>query len=290
MTEPFATFGAAELEHALRDLAPSVAYPSASPAFATNVTDRIAGAGHLTLAGGLRRRGIARVPRPVWRAVLLAAALILIVVAAAGALGLGLPGIRLILGPPPIPTPSDTPQTSRPSATASASATPLFSAAPGDRLGLGSSVSLAEAAIRAGFPVRLPRSPLVGAPDAAYVDATKANQVSLAWRPGPRLPATSDPTVGLLLGEFDGHLDEGFITKAIGTGTTVQNVRVGNNRGFWISGDPHFFFYQGPDGQVVEDSRRWVGDTLIWSDGPMTYRLEGSVGRDAAIAIAESLR
>jgi hypothetical protein len=39
----------------------------------------------------------------------------------------------------------------------------------------------------------------------------------------------------------------------------------------------------------VSDSRRWVGDTLLWTDGGTTYRLETALGRDAAIRIAESL-
>ena len=39
-----------------------------------------------------------------------------------------------------------------------------------------------------------------------------------------------------------------------------------------------------------QESRRWVGDVLLWADGPITYRLETSLGRDAAIAIAETLQ
>ena len=64
---------------------------------------------------------------------------------------------------------------------------------------------------------------------------------------------------------------------------------MGGQLGYWITGEPHQFFYEGPNG-FVEDPRRWVGDVLLWADGPITYRLETSLGRDATIAIAETLQ
>jgi hypothetical protein len=81
-----------------------------------------------------------------------------------------------------------------------------------------------------------------------------------------------------------------MITKMVDSGTKVEPVRVGENPGFWITGDPHFFFYEDANGQFVEDSRRWVGDTLLWTEGATTYRLETALGRESAIRIAESLR
>jgi hypothetical protein len=65
-------------------------------------------------------------------------------------------------------------------------------------------------------------------------------------------------------------------------------VRVGDARGYWLSGEQHLFFWEGPEG-FVDDARRWVGDVLVWADGPITYRLETSLGREAAIRIAESM-
>ena len=297
MSEPRDFTGLSDLEAALTDLAGAVAFPAPSSDFAARVTSRLTP----PAAQPWWRRGFVGTPRPdkaafrrrpVWRAALLAVALILLVAAVAGALGLGVPGIRLILGPPPTPTVSPQPSTSSGTPTSSPGTSPETPApsGPGSGLGLGDAVPLPGLATRAGFPVRLPQSSLLGAPDAAYVDATKANQVSLVWRPRSGLPPTSEPAIGLLLLEMDGRFDTGFISKAIGSGTTAVPVVVGGNPGFWISGNPHFFFYQRRDGQTVEDSRRWVGDTLIWSDGTMTYRLETAVGRDAAIAIAESLR
>jgi hypothetical protein len=48
------------------------------------------------------------------------------------------------------------------------------------------------------------------------------------------------------------------------------------------------FFWTSADG-FVDDPRRWVGDVLLWADGPITYRLETSLGLEEAIRIAESV-
>ena len=285
MSDRFDSLAPGGLEAALADLAGAMAFPTASPDFAGRVTARIATVDAAPVPWW-RRAFLGAAPagvpvrRPVRRALLVAIALVLLVAAVAGALGLGLPGIRLILGPAPVPTPSATVRPSGPAA----------SIAPGGTLGLGERVEVADVATRAGFPIRFPTDPLVGAPDAAWIDPTKADQVSLVWRSRPDLPPTLDPGVGLLLGQFNGRLDEGFITKSIDSGTRAERVHVGGNPAFWISGNPHFFFYEGPNGQFMEDSRRWVGDTLLWTDGATTYRLEIALGRDAAIRIAESLR
>ena len=37
-----------------------------------------------------------------------------------------------------------------------------------------------------------------------------------------------------------------------------QPVTVGGHAGYWLSGDPHMFFWQAADG-FVDDQRRWVG-------------------------------
>ena len=59
-------------------------------------------------------------------------------------------------------------------------------------------------------------------------------------------------------------------------------------KGYWLTGDLHFIFWKGPNG-FVDDSRRWVGDVLLWADGDITYRLETSLGRDRAVDLAESM-
>lgn len=272
-----------DLEAALIDVGGALAWPRPAPDFATLIRSRIESAPPAAEPAWRRWRRWASAPggtRPVRRSLLIAVALLLVAATVAAAIGLGLPGIRILFGPPPVPTPIATVRPSGPGA----------GLAPGATLGLGQRVELADLAGRAAFTIRYPTDALLGPPDTAWIDSTRAGQVSLVWQARSDLPATIDPSVGLLLGQFDGTLDDGFINKAIDSGTTVERVRVGANPAFWISGDPHFFYYEGPDGNFIEDSRRWVSDTLVWTDGGTTYRLEVALGRDAAIRIAESLR
>ena len=239
-----------------------------------------AGSGAATTDGApadRRRSGWRLTWRPARRALVLALIALLALAAIAAAIGFGLPGLRLIFGEAPVSPP--------PSVEPSRSPAP---GVPGSAMGLGERVELADLDARAGFHVRWPDDPSVGPPDAAYVDDRKGGQVSLVWASTPDLPATLEPGVGLLLSQFRGQTDEGFFTKAVHGGTTFEPVSVGGGEGFWLSGDPHLFFWQGPDG-FVDDPRRWVGDTLLWSDGTITFRLETSLGRDAAIRLAETL-
>lgn len=296
-----------DLEAALRGLGSTVAWPTAAPNangvdLAAAVRARIeavvvqSSPAARPLPRGNRRptslvRSILALSalghrrwQPAGRALILAMVALVAAAAIVGAVGLGLPGLRLILGEAP----------TLPSATAGPTFEP--SRAPtaealGASLGLGELLDPIDTAgldARAGFTVRAPADPALGPPDAAYIDDTKGRQVTLLWTTRPELPATLEPEVGLLLSQFRGTIGEGFVAKAIGATTTLERVQVGGRGGFWVSGDPHVFFWDGPDG-FVDDPRRWVGDVLLWSDGPITYRLETSLGRDAAVRIAETL-
>jgi hypothetical protein len=281
----------AGLIEALRLIGPEIAWPTVAPSaagrdLAAAVRERIESmpppaVGILVPA---RRRWLPSAGwprRPVSRALLIAVVLLIALAALAGAAGVGLPGLRVFFGggsvsPPPSLEPSRSPSPG----------------GPGAAMHLGDPVSVSDPAALdalAGFDVRWPSDPLPGRPDAAYVDESKRGQVSLVWAVRGDLPATLEPGVGLLLTEFAGSVDQGFFDKMVGSGTTVETVLVGSRRGYWLSGEPHFLFYTGPGG-VVQDERRWVGDALIWADGPVTYRLESALGRSGTIRIAESLR
>ena len=108
------------------------------------------------------------------------------------------------------------------------------------------------------------------------------------WRSRDGLPDSLAPGVGLIVTAFQGTTDGGFYTKAVGSGTTVKSVLVDGDRGFWLTGDPHFLFYEGPNGDV-HDPRRWVGDALLWTRGAITYRLETSLDQATAIRLAETM-
>ena len=96
--------------------------------------------------------------------------------------------------------------------------------------------------------------------------------------------------MGLVLTQFRGSVDPGFFGKIVGAGTTVERVAVAGSPGCLVSGELHFFFYSDPQGRVVEESRRFVGDTLVWTVGDVTYRLETATGLERALEIAASLR
>ncbi|MDQ6796211.1 MAG: hypothetical protein M3067_15610 [Chloroflexota bacterium] len=275
------------LESALVDLGRALAFPTPTAGFAERVTARLGASGVVPTARPWWHRLFERPPsRPVRRALLLAIALVIILAAVAGALGLGLPGIRLILGPTPTATPTASAAVSGPPTalpTASPSAPP---SGPGSALEMGQAVSLDSLSSSVPFPPRLPTDARVGPPDAAYV---LSDRLSLVWAPGPSLPATLAPDVGLVLTEFQGRLDPGYFEKSINSGTTVQPVSVNGQQGYWIDGVPHFFFYVDANGVGHDETRRFVGKVLIWTSGDLTLRLETSLSRDEAIAIASSI-
>lgn len=298
MTDRRMALDAVALETALRALSPALDWPTAGsrspdgapagPDIATRVRVRLSSADRRRA-----RRWWTIGGRPLRRSVVFAILALLGLALIAGAVGLGLPGLRITLGePPPSLLPSPTAVASPVAgATPSRSPTPTPTLPPvaGMRLGLGRQVTLDEVEPTTGVPVRLPVDDRLGPPDSVWVDPGKADQVAYVWASSADLPDSLEPGVGLILMRFAGADDEEFYEKMLNTGTTLERVTVDGHGGYWISGEPHFFFYSTPDGRFIEDTRRWVGDALIWSDGSATYRIESALGRDATIAIAESI-
>jgi hypothetical protein len=286
----------AALEATLRGLEPAIAWPAAAVAGGADIASSVRVVVETLPAPKLGARGGSWLTwwrpgrRPARRALVLALVALLAVAAVVGAVGLGLPGLRLIFGEAPSsPTASLAPATDRP--TSPVPGTPVPE-------GLGGGLRLGEALDptdpsaldeRAGFHVALPADPAIGLPDAAWIDDFKGGQVTLLWAPRDDLPATLEPDIGLLMSQFRGVMDSGFFTKLITAGTVVAPIEVGEHPGYWLSGEAHVFFWEGADG-FVDDPRRWVGDVLLWSDGEITYRLETSLGREEAIRIAETVR
>ena len=273
------------LARALRDLATAVDWPAATstdgPDLATRVRVRLQDGGAVG-ATGARRTGW----RPARRAIVFALLALLALAAVAGAVGLGLPGLRISLGPVPGSPSPPPPPSSAPSATAPPGP-------PGAGLGLGTVVPLAGLDAAAGRHIALPADPLLGPPDAVWIDKTRASQVALVWRPRPGLPATSDPGIGLVLMSFDGSIEPGFYEKMVDSGTVMTPIHVGADAGFWFDGDPHVFLYRtAADASpgIVDDPRRWVDRALVWSDGTTTSRIETGLPMEDAIRIAASLR
>jgi hypothetical protein len=293
---PLARLDDAGLEGALRSLSGAIDWPTAAPTATSGATagPDIATRVRVRIASGERARG----PRPWWRpfggrpvrrSLVLAIAALLALAIVAGAVGLGLPGLRITFGEPPASLLPSPPPTAEPTQSGMPTPTPTLPPITGMYLNLGRQAQLDEVESLTGVPVSLPTDARLGEPDTVWVDEAKFDQIAYVWEAGPTLPETSERGVGLVLMRFAGRTDDEFYQKVLGSGTRLQTVTVDGQEGFWISGEMHFFFYERPDVGHVDDTRRWVGDALVWYDGTATYRIESALGRDATIEIAESI-
>jgi hypothetical protein len=265
-----------DLEIRLESAARSIAVPD-PVAFARRVGD-----------------GVRSSPRPVVRSyrgpVLAVAALVVVCglvatvvapVRSAVADFLGVDGVHITRAAPAPPTSS--PPSSAPPTTVPAD--------PVGALHLGALTTLQGAARAAGFAMRLPTAGGYQRPDAVFVGGPGTTPMaSMVYLPQAGRPAVDGTGIAALLGEFRGHLEAGYFGKLAAIGTSIESVRIGQVDGYWLSGEPHQFFYVRPDGTVDSDTMRLAGNTLLWSAAGITYRFETSLGRDAAIAIAASMR
>lgn len=193
---------------------------------------------------------------------------------------LRLRGVEIFRGPvpPPSPTPSRSPGS-------------IASPTPSPALGLGALVTLDEAKARAGYPVVVPTDPLLGAPDEVYLRAVaNSNQVSFLYKARSGIPLSPDAGVAAIVSEFGGGtVDEQFFGKVLDRNTTLEKVVIDGEPGFWIQGQPHFFFFN-TGGAVVQETLRLAGNTLIWQRNGLLLRLEAQVDKATALRIAASLR
>ncbi|HEX5166142.1 MAG TPA: hypothetical protein VFV93_12150 [Thermomicrobiales bacterium] len=172
----------------------------------------------------------------------------------------------------------------------SISTEPTATAAPGAALSIGEPVTLDEAIARVGSGLLLPPTEALGAPDGVYMlDQDSVVQVTYVYLPRPDLPEAGQSGVGLLISQFAGHTNQSFIQKQLGSGTTIEQVDVAGQPGFWLVGAPHVFFYERPDGQIREESIRLAANVLLWEQDGQTLRIETALNRDAAIRIATAM-
>ena len=187
----------------------------------------------------------------------------------------------------PSPTPGDRRMGER-SGEAMASPTPSD---PGRALRLGEPVTMDEARRRAPYRILVPTLPELGEPDLVYVSGPgNAPRVALIYEARPGLPAVEETGVGLLVVQFRGDLEPGTFGKGLGPGARLEAVVVDGDRGFWIEGQAHLFFYRDEHGQFREETFRLAANTLLWERGDLTLRLEGALSKDEALRIATSMR
>jgi hypothetical protein len=150
---------------------------------------------------------------------------------------------------------------------------PTRAALPGER-----QTSLEQARHRVSFPILVPAA--LGRPgEVAVSDGGRI--VSLIYRRTPH---------GLVrIDEFAGHLDQAYFEKFVQL-SDVTRVEVNGTKGLWIKG-PHDLVYITRNGTpAVVSARLTTGNTLIWATRQVALRLEGNLGKAAALAVARSAR
>jgi len=150
---------------------------------------------------------------------------------------------------------------------------PTRAALPGER-----QTSLEQARHRVSFPILVPAA--LGRPGEVVV-SDSGRVVSLIYRRTP---------YGLVrMDEFAGHLDQTYFEKFVHL-SIVTRVEVNGTKGLWIRG-PHELMYITRNGTpAVASARLTTGNTLIWATRQVALRLEGNLGKAAALAIARSAR
>lgn len=307
MAEQRQQFTDPALEQALRTVSTEILYPP-TPDFAATIRQRIA-------APPTR-------PRPWWlpapaarRRLTFALALLLLFAVILGALPsvrqgvarrLGLANVAIVnVTAVPTPAPAATalspstpipnaPNTAPPAGTATLAPTPTIAptATPTTLRGaLGVQTTLGGAQSRVPFVITAPTLPELGAPNEVYVqEPPPGGRVSLLYAARADLPAIAGTDVGLLVQEFRGGIQAGIFQKGVPPGSSVEPVTVNAGQGYWIAGGMRAFAYTDANGVFRYEEVRSAGNTLIWEQSGIIYRLESSLPKDAAIRIAASVR
>ena len=270
------------IEAALADLAMALELPP-TPDLATATAARLrATSAPASTPPTPRATEPRRLPviRSLRRSLLLAAAIALLVVGVALGLSYGLGLLSIDFGTVPSPSTSVRP-----------SPGVAVEDGIGSRLGLGEASGLDQVLVRSDMRVRVPAR--LGPPDAVYVGGPALRgQIAFVYGARDDLPQSDLlQGAGLLVTQNVGRFDQRLGGKLIGSGvTTIEPVDIDGASGYWISGEPHMFWYLAPDGTMLDEGERRVGDTLVWERDSVLYRIEGAVGRARALEIARSMR
>jgi hypothetical protein len=252
-------------ERNLRQVARSFAYPP-TPDISRQVRRKLAA----------RPKSFLRPARPAWilAVIMLALAALLAVppVRAAVLEFIQLGAVRIFSQPEtlvPSPEPNEGPGDS--SSTIIPGSPPIWG-------GLSGATTLAEAQEKAGFPLRLPAHPTdLGTPDQVFYQDLGGPVVILLW-----LAEAPPNEVELALFQIGPGVVLGKSAPEL-----VDEALVAGARALWLEGDHLLFLERNGDRDLVT---LIVGSkVLVWGQGPLTYRLEGTFTREEAVRIAESM-
>lgn len=159
---------------------------------------------------------------------------------------------------------------------------------PATQIPLGDPVSRAEASERSSLSVLAPEA-APGDP-AFYFDASigAGGMVSVVYPEDAQTLADVD----LLVAQFVADVPADYVKKLLTLGSDIEYTSVRSSEAFWISGEPHLFFYDDGDGDgdVRQETVRLAGNVLLWVEDGVTYRIEGAGSLQRAKELAESLR
>lgn len=140
---------------------------------------------------------------------------------------------------------------------------------PETRLDLGPEISAEDA------PFRLLESRLLGTPDGLYASGDVVTELY-----------GSPDHVRLLVTQIGTHaLRPDVAKKVVGTTTNTEFVTIAGIVGpaLWIEGAPHVL-------SLPNAPERLAANTLVWTQGNRTLRLEGAESLEDAVEIAQSFR
>jgi hypothetical protein len=161
----------------------------------------------------------------------------------------------------------------------------------GKRLGLGNPTTLAQAQSKVGWHILVPAS--LGQPDEVYIqfppDGPPQGEVTLVYKSRPGLKTSGQTGVAVLITEANGKVDAQMFGKMLGNGTTMEVVTVNGHQGYWISGQPHVFFFIDANGNFRDETLRLATNTLLIDDNGTVIRIEGDLTKAEALEIASSL-
>jgi len=93
----------------------------------------------------------------------------------------------------------------------------------------------------------------------------------------------------LLLSEYRA-VDFALLKKSATAQTVIEPVLVNGEPGLWLEGGPHTLTYFNRRGEFRQRTVLIRGNVLLWTDGPLTLRLEGRLTKAQALDIARVIR
>jgi len=145
----------------------------------------------------------------------------------------------------------------------------------------------ASAGPRLGLGTRIPLAAARHVADFTALEPPRATAAFLAHDiPGGRISLLVGRTLVI---EFRAS-DSAILLKLIGPRTRYRLLRVNGGAGIYLYGAPHGVLVPGPDGVLRRDRIRLAGNVLLWQQGSLTLRVEGTHNLSQALTLARSLR